>query len=82
MVGSNGNSTTEVFQSIMETEGWKGLFRGNFVNVIRVAPSKAIEVIECYKFTTYSFSVYSCFQVLDIILFLGSLFLFFFHESL
>ncbi|XP_065013354.1 adenine nucleotide transporter BT1, chloroplastic/mitochondrial-like [Musa acuminata AAA Group] len=44
MVGSNGNSTTEVFQSIMETEGWKGLFRGNFVNVIRVAPSKAIEL--------------------------------------
>ncbi|CAL9195437.1 unnamed protein product [Musa hybrid cultivar] len=30
MVGSNGNSTTEVFQSIMNTEGWKGLFRGNF----------------------------------------------------
>ncbi|WOL14095.1 adenine nucleotide transporter BT1, chloroplastic/mitochondrial [Canna indica] len=44
MVGSNGNSTTEVFQTIMETEGWKGLFRGNFVNVIRVAPSKAIEL--------------------------------------
>jgi Mitochondrial carrier protein len=44
MVGSNGNSTSEVFQSIMRTEGWKGLFRGNFVNVIRVAPSKAIEV--------------------------------------
>lgn len=44
MVGSNGNSTTEVFQTIMKTEGWKGLFRGNFVNVIRVAPSKAIEV--------------------------------------
>ncbi|XP_074584363.1 adenine nucleotide transporter BT1, chloroplastic/mitochondrial-like [Curcuma longa] len=44
MVGSNGNSTTEVFQNIMKTEGWKGLFRGNFVNVIRVAPSKAIEL--------------------------------------
>lgn len=44
MVGSNGNSTTEVFQSIMKHEGWTGLFRGNFVNVIRVAPSKAIEV--------------------------------------
>ncbi|OAY72029.1 Adenine nucleotide transporter BT1, chloroplastic/mitochondrial [Ananas comosus] len=44
MVGSNGNSTTEVFQNIMNTEGWKGLFRGNFVNVIRVAPSKAIEL--------------------------------------
>ncbi|CAL9180724.1 unnamed protein product [Musa hybrid cultivar] len=44
MVGSNGNSTAEVLQSIMMTEGWKGLFRGNFVNVIRVAPSKAIEL--------------------------------------
>lgn len=45
MVGSNGNSTIEVFQSILKNEGWKGLFRGNFVNVIRVAPSKAIEVM-------------------------------------
>ncbi|XP_062229164.1 adenine nucleotide transporter BT1, chloroplastic/mitochondrial-like [Phragmites australis] len=44
MVGSNGDSMTEVFQSIMNTEGWTGLFRGNFVNVIRVAPSKAIEL--------------------------------------
>lgn len=44
MVGSNGHSTMEVFQSIMKDEGWKGLFRGNFVNVIRVAPSKAIEL--------------------------------------
>ncbi|TVU08083.1 hypothetical protein EJB05_41468 [Eragrostis curvula] len=44
MVGSNGGSMTEVFQSIMNTEGWTGLFRGNLVNVIRVAPSKAIEL--------------------------------------
>ncbi|KAG0456483.1 hypothetical protein HPP92_024271 [Vanilla planifolia] len=44
MVGSNGHSTMEVFRSIMNNEGWKGLFRGNFVNVIRVAPSKAIEL--------------------------------------
>ncbi|KAL1562289.1 Adenine nucleotide transporter bt1, chloroplastic/mitochondrial [Salvia divinorum] len=44
MVGSNGHSTTEVFNNIMKTDGWKGLFRGNFVNVIRVAPSKAIEL--------------------------------------
>lgn len=44
MVGSNGDSMTEVFQTIMKSEGWTGLFRGNFVNVIRVAPSKAIEV--------------------------------------
>ncbi|XP_047151181.1 adenine nucleotide transporter BT1, chloroplastic/mitochondrial-like [Vigna umbellata] len=44
MVGSSGNSTGEVFSNIMKTDGWKGLFRGNFVNVIRVAPSKAIEL--------------------------------------
>ncbi|RDX79647.1 Adenine nucleotide transporter BT1, chloroplastic/mitochondrial [Mucuna pruriens] len=44
MVGSCGHSTVQVFQSIMETDGWKGLFRGNFVNIIRVAPSKAIEL--------------------------------------
>lgn len=44
MVGTSGNSTTEVFHNIMQTDGWKGLFRGNLVNVIRVAPSKAIEV--------------------------------------
>lgn len=44
MVGSCGHSTTEVFQNILKHEGWQGLFRGNLVNVIRVAPSKAIEV--------------------------------------
>ncbi|KAF5776397.1 putative mitochondrial carrier domain protein [Helianthus annuus] len=30
--------------AIAGTEGWTGLFRGNMVNVIRVAPSKAIEL--------------------------------------
>ncbi|KAI4316312.1 hypothetical protein L6164_024303 [Bauhinia variegata] len=44
MVGSSGHSTTDVFHNIMKTDGWKGLFRGNLVNVIRVAPSKAIEL--------------------------------------
>ncbi|KAJ6957188.1 hypothetical protein D5086_031563 [Populus alba] len=44
MVGSSGHSTNEVFKNIMQTDGWKGLFRGNLVNVIRVAPSKAIEL--------------------------------------
>lgn len=44
MVGSSGHTTTEVFQNIMKTDGWTGLFRGNMVNVIRVAPSKAIEL--------------------------------------
>nr|XP_023893207.1 adenine nucleotide transporter BT1, chloroplastic/mitochondrial-like [Quercus suber] len=45
MVGSSGHSTTEVFNDIIKTDGWQGLFRGNLVNVIRVAPSKAIEVL-------------------------------------
>lgn len=44
MVGTCGHSTTEVFHDILQTDGWRGLFRGNFVNVIRVAPSKAIEL--------------------------------------
>ncbi|KAL5211577.1 hypothetical protein ABZP36_022424 [Zizania latifolia] len=44
MVGScSAGSMGEVFQWIMRTEGWTGLFRGNAVNVLRVAPSKAIE---------------------------------------
>ncbi|GMI95140.1 EMBRYO DEFECTIVE 104, suppressor of high stearate content 1, SODIUM HYPERSENSITIVE 1 [Hibiscus trionum] len=45
MVGSCGNSVAQVFDKVTMTEGWKGLFRGNFVNVIRVAPSKAIELL-------------------------------------
>ncbi|CAI0415029.1 unnamed protein product [Linum tenue] len=44
MVGSSGHTSTEVFQNIMQHDGWTGLFRGNLVNVIRVAPSKAIEL--------------------------------------
>ncbi|XVE98308.1 hypothetical protein REPUB_Repub03eG0094500 [Reevesia pubescens] len=44
MVGSFGNSMSEVFDKIIKNEGWKGLFRGNLVNVIRIAPSKAIEL--------------------------------------
>uniref|UniRef100_A0A453NQZ1 Uncharacterized protein n=1 Tax=Aegilops tauschii subsp. strangulata TaxID=200361 RepID=A0A453NQZ1_AEGTS len=44
MVGSSGaDSMAGVFRWIMGTEGWPGLFRGNAVNVLRVAPSKAIE---------------------------------------
>lgn len=43
MVG-RGGSVPEVFARIMQEEGWKGLFRGNGINVLRVAPSKAIEV--------------------------------------
>ncbi|XP_021817766.1 adenine nucleotide transporter BT1, chloroplastic/mitochondrial-like [Prunus avium] len=44
MAGSCGHSSSQVFQSIMETDGWQGLFRGTLVNVIRVAPNKAIEL--------------------------------------
>ncbi|RLN09884.1 adenine nucleotide transporter BT1, chloroplastic/amyloplastic/mitochondrial-like [Panicum miliaceum] len=44
MVGCSGaNSMAGVFQWIMQNEGWTGLFRGNAVNVLRVAPSKTIE---------------------------------------
>ena len=46
-VGSSGNSMSEVFDNIMMSEGWKGLFMGNSMNVIRVAPNKAIELFAC-----------------------------------
>jgi len=55
MVGSCGHTSLQVFQSIMETDGWKGLFRGNFVNIIRVAPSKAIEVSKHVRNCPFSF---------------------------
>ncbi|MCO5547747.1 hypothetical protein L7F22_001198 [Adiantum nelumboides] len=45
MVGSGGRTVHDVFNHIMQDEGWQGLFRGNGVNVIRVAPSKAIEAL-------------------------------------
>lgn len=46
MVGGKGEkSVGEVFNRIMKSEGWKGLYRGNALNVLRVAPSKAIEVL-------------------------------------
>ncbi|KAJ7518943.1 hypothetical protein O6H91_20G016400 [Diphasiastrum complanatum] len=34
----------DVFFKIMKEDGWKGLFRGNGVNCVRVAPCKAIEL--------------------------------------
>ncbi|CAK9147160.1 unnamed protein product [Ilex paraguariensis] len=46
IVGNFGHSMAEVFHNIMKTEGWTGRYRGNLVNVIRFAPSKAIEVSE------------------------------------
>ena len=53
MVGSSGHSTTEVFHDIIKVDGWMGLFRGNLVNVIRVAPSKAIEVLLKSKWISF-----------------------------
>ncbi|CAI5966856.1 unnamed protein product [Closterium sp. NIES-64] len=45
MVGSSGHRTiVGVFRWIMQKEGWRGLFRGNAINVIRVAPGKAVEL--------------------------------------
>ncbi|CAK9862402.1 unnamed protein product [Sphagnum jensenii] len=43
MVGTHGHSLPEIFHWIITNKGWPGLFRGNTINVIRVAPSKAIE---------------------------------------
>ncbi|CAI5527214.1 unnamed protein product [Closterium sp. Naga37s-1] len=43
-LAANG-SMTAVFQWVLRTEGWTGLFRGNAINVLRVAPSKAIEML-------------------------------------
>ncbi|KAL9275869.1 Adenine nucleotide transporter BT1, chloroplastic/mitochondrial-like protein [Drosera capensis] len=40
MVGSSDQSSMEVFDNIMKTDGWTGLFRVNLINVIRVAPSR------------------------------------------
>ncbi|XP_024519837.1 adenine nucleotide transporter BT1, chloroplastic/mitochondrial [Selaginella moellendorffii] len=37
-------SATDIFCEIRERDGWLGLFRGNGVNCIRVAPCKAIEL--------------------------------------
>lgn len=49
MVGSTDQrSLVGVFHWIVETEGWQGLFRGNGINVLRVAPSKAIEVTPAF----------------------------------
>jgi hypothetical protein len=44
MVGNGHHSVVGVFHNVMKTEGLQGLFRGNGVNVLRVAPSKAIEL--------------------------------------
>lgn len=46
MVGTGRGkiSVVGMFHTIMERDGWQGLFRGNGVNVLRVAPSKAIEL--------------------------------------
>lgn len=37
-------SALTICTEIIEQSGWKGLFRGNLVNCIRVAPNKAIEL--------------------------------------
>ncbi|CAI5468354.1 unnamed protein product [Closterium sp. Yama58-4] len=37
-------SMARVFKWVVEKHGWAGLFRGNAINVLRVAPSKAIEM--------------------------------------
>lgn len=70
MVGSSGHSTSEVFHDIMKTDGWTGLFRGNLVNVIPVAPSKAIEVLSALNLRMFFslFCIYCCYRI-DVIVF-------------
>lgn len=66
MVGSHGRSVPEVFNWIVANEGWQGLFRGNAINVLRVAPSKAIEVSEiiyCPQITVPSWLACLIFKV-------------------
>lgn len=41
--GSKKSALT-ICKEIVEHDGWQGLFRGNLVNCLRVAPSKAIEL--------------------------------------
>ncbi|KAI5071137.1 hypothetical protein GOP47_0013388 [Adiantum capillus-veneris] len=41
--GCNKSAWT-ICKDILDQDGWQGLFRGNLVNCIRVAPSKAIEL--------------------------------------
>ncbi|KAH7300645.1 hypothetical protein KP509_24G073000 [Ceratopteris richardii] len=48
-LGGSKKNALAICKDIVEQDGWKGLFRGNFVNCIRVAPSKAIEL---YVFET------------------------------
>lgn len=61
MVGSSGaDSMAGVFQWIMQNEGWTGLFRGNAVNVLRVAPSKAIEVRHLHVLEAFESMVAIC----------------------
>jgi hypothetical protein len=64
MVGSHGHSLPEIFHWIITNEGWPGLFRGNAINVIRVAPSKAIEVsvIVTFSLSHYFYSLVKSFK--------------------
>lgn len=39
-----GGGAWGMLHTILEKEGWKGLYKGNGANVIRVVPSKAIEL--------------------------------------
>eukprot|EP00897_Mesotaenium_endlicherianum_P004378 jgi/Mesen1/3969/ME000210S03204 len=39
-----GKTVGAIFKTVTERDGWRGLFRGNGVNCLRVAPNKAIEL--------------------------------------
>lgn len=42
--GASSSSFGQVFRQIMKADGWRGLFRGNGIQVLRCAPSRAIEL--------------------------------------
>ncbi|CAI5993796.1 unnamed protein product [Closterium sp. NIES-65] len=49
LISSNGlpgahKTAASVFSAIMAKDGWKGFFRGNGVNCLRVGPHKAVEL--------------------------------------
>jgi solute carrier family 25 phosphate transporter 23/24/25/41 len=42
-------NTINIFKHIVKNDGYKGLFRGNFVNVLKVAPEKSLKFLSYEK---------------------------------
>ncbi|XRB06518.1 mitochondrial phosphate transporter [Pycnococcus provasolii] len=45
-----GTNVISVLRQVVRTEGWRGLLRGNTLNVLRIAPTKAVELAVWEKF--------------------------------